>query len=322
MKLIIKNKLNRILSKSGSALLLILLLSMICMVIVLGVLERTNKQLYVQRQNSAYTNSFTNAESFIAKYINNSYINAFPAGSTEDQINSILNDGNTTDPKAKIILDNVTGYVADNNLTIKNFLETKSDRSLTVPVNTPSANDAAKKISVWCPTTLSGTNVTLRSAIYLQILYKNTDTLQNIGIDCTDNQNIVTDYGNVWSANQTISGNLGGNIVISKSAPPLGDGNASFRKIDYVFTSPALIELIRVIPLINFPNAGALVTTTKVSVLARIYNASAQVIGGSDPLTGTVIGYGDLGRNAAIKFSAPNVAQLPTAFDYVFFEKN
>jgi hypothetical protein len=303
------------------------------MIIILGVLERTNKQIIVERQNTEYLGAFSNAEGYISKYLANFYAGKLNTNSSDSDINNILGI-NTNNPEAKIILNKQTLTSA---ITPDNFIDVNSNRGIMIPNNAPvpaSSTDGdtfvdstgvrrklVKTIKTWCAltykTSTGSAYSTGESAVYSQLLYWDGTNMQMDKIATACTSGALAQGGANWGASPNINGTGIGVAGVVGNTTTIG-GN-KYLEITYTLpTAKQKIEYLRVTPLNGYNGQTAAVTT----LLSRMYDSTGNVIGSSDPITGTAIGYGNLNRNSTVKFTAPNSIQIPSAFTYVFFEGN
>ena len=302
----IQNKIKtKLTDTTGQALLLIFLVSVICLSIVLGAVERSNRQLTIQRLNSDYNNAFLNAQGQVnglMALIDSGDITPSDTAATIQNKLSTSNITFTLSGSANLVVDTTS---LDSNTPFPLI----SDTGLVVVPQFQ--NVTASTVTVWCDTSQPN------SAVVFQYVYTSgfTTLSDNIITTCKETGGLINGGSNM-NAGTNIN-NSGFSVTFGTPTTLLVSGvSTAFQPITY--TIPAAkntIQSVRVIPKIGFNSAAQ-----NTAVMVKIYDATAKVIGSSAPLTGTSTGIGASGRTSTLRFTLPNTAQLPSFFNYVLFE--
>lgn len=330
LKLFLKVK-----NTKGQALLLVTISSLIFLVIVLAVLDRTNRQITIQKQNAEYIFAFNRvlaATDSVAAIINSGVAPYTPTGGDNSAaINALINPstGNSlipcNDPNAadgscneyKVTVDPYdpakeipTQVASDQSITLTPF--NKSNQS---PTGTSSN---IQSFIVYCDITKNNT------AVNIQVLYRDSgNNLQTeaFATTCKETSSQING-GTNWS----YGGSQSSPFVISDSGFSVYTtgqqviGATTYQKLVYnVPSAKKNIVSIRVMPKVGFNNSASTATST----LIRMYSSAdavGSILGTSNPVTGVAIGYGKNSRTSTIKFSIPSTVKLPSFFDYVLFE--
>ena len=330
--MIIKNKFNfkKLLNTQGQALLLVLLVSIASMTVVIAVVDRTNKQVTIQRQNAGYEEAFNYAQSATEALINR--IAAFIIDPTDPNVNNTINSQivsvlnlnykgkfNISIDPFDLAADVPLGIAPDKTLTVKNF---KFSKTSTTP-NTSYVNN----FTISCPSQDVSSNIVPNLAIIIQILYWDAPSssykTDNLATTCQEDNNNTINGGLYWATNNStipassessnhysVSSNPNGNSPILTYVIKDASNNNTSLNIDY----------IRVTPKTKFNN----LSNNKLDFVVKMKAPNSTIIGSSNPITGIATGYGDPNNNrtSTLSFKIPNTSQLPSYLDYVLFEGN
>ncbi|MEI7604109.1 MAG: hypothetical protein WCJ19_03755 [bacterium] len=326
---------NRIKNKKGQTLLLVVIVAMVCLTIVIGVVERTNRQLNVQRQNAEYSYALSVSESAIYS------------------LYSLIQSGdiNPTNNTTAIDVSSASSFVKSDNssLTIDPFIaaedkpyELDLDNSLMVD-SLSNVTSSITTFKVWCPykyfDTNTGSSTSLSNmAMLLQLNYINgsnivTDNIASLCITDGSFDSGTYDLGSNWkvpastsSADTSARVSDGSVYTVKNNGDVIINGN-SYRVFTYTVPSTRTgynFDSMVISPKTSLPKvvSGSLQNSDlngKVNIISKMYNG-ASIVGTSNPITGAAIGYGKSGRSATIRFAIPNTVQLPSYFNYVMFE--
>jgi hypothetical protein len=317
---------NKIKDKKGQALLLIIIVGMVSLAVVMGIVDRTYKQLTIQRQNAEYQRAFNDAESSV-----NGLMALISSGT--------LDISSSTDPNSLVNSVFEKSLQAPITLNLNKFDPLKdekprylsSDSTLTVE---PLVKTQTTSFTVWCDMGFTSKGVTdvKNSAVLIENTYRtsvdssgnqfyNHDVITTICKENGTDINGGSDFNLTQPADSPIAGytisDAGNGTAIGIPDVDSRCTNKTYKKIKYTITKALQKEVafLRVTPKIGFANSATVDTCTFV----KLQNGTST-IGSSTPVTGTAIGYGSSGRTATIRFSIPNTSELPAFFNYVAFE--
>jgi len=319
-------------NKSGQSLLLVIIVSLISFVIVIGIFDRTYKQLNVQRQNSEYNVALNTAEGAVQ-----AVFSLIQSGELDPTV------AQTTQPDLSGVAKFLDPAANNTKITIDRFdlaqdvpINTLSDSSVVVAPLATAVGSKIDKIRVWCPLQYlnsSGTATNLaNSTIAVQPIYRDAlrnATTDNIFSTCAETLNQVNGGPN-WQTPSSIGPATDvkipmpdGSIYTVQFVQNIALAGTNFRVLDYILPASRTalkIDTVVITPKVqyNCSTPGNCVSNS-IPLALKMYLAG-NLVGGSNPVTGTVIGYGNSARSSTIRFSIPNTSQVPGFFNYVMFE--
>ena len=299
---------------------------MISMAVVLAVVDRTNKQLAIQRQNAGYEEAFNYAQSATEALVNR--VSAGDIDPTNPTVNDNLNNqivstlNNDYQGQFNVHIDpyNVNNSVpfplhSDQTLTLKNFRFNK----------TVSQTQLVDNINILCPVEDVDSNTVSNVAILVQVIFWNGSSYlaDNLATTCQEAPAVPPlsspiNGGTPWNSNggNITSNNVNQYQVSGVNGYQINSTGPHYVNLKYTLTPALNVAYVLTTLKTNFNNNNI---SPVMNIVANIKNGNA-LIGSTDPFTGTVIGYGSQQRNSALTFQIPNTSQLPPYLDYSFFE--